>query len=176
MQRTSKDVAEFLASLEGTQGDDMRRLDDLISERMPGQPRFLYEGVFWSGSEQQIVGYGVMDYENRSGVMVEWFLVGFAVQKDHISIYVNAVEDGQYLLGQYEGKLGKPSWAAPVSPSRPSPTSISTISSRWSPGRLSSALLDHAGVLVHHGQDLGHVEVGVGVGGHQAEDPRLGAG
>jgi len=107
MQRTSKDVAEFLGSLDGTQGDDMRQLDDLISGRMPGQPRFLYEGVFWSGSEQQIVGYGVMDYENRSGLMVEWFLVGFAAQKDHISIYVNAVEDGQYLLGKYEGKLGK---------------------------------------------------------------------
>ena len=107
MQRTTKDVGEFLASMEGTQGDDMRRLDDLISGRMPGQPRFLYEGVFWSGSEQQIVGYGVMDYQNRSGVMVEWFLVGFAAQKDHISIYLNAVEDGDYLLRQYEGKLGK---------------------------------------------------------------------
>jgi hypothetical protein len=107
MQRTSKDVAEFLASLEGTQGDDMRRLDDLISEQMPGQSRFLYEGVFWSGSDQQIVGYGVLDYENRSREPVEWFLVGFAAQKDHISIYVNAVEDGQYLLRQYEGRLGK---------------------------------------------------------------------
>lgn len=107
MQRTTKDVGEFLASMEGTQGDDMRRLDDLISERMPGETRFLYEGVFWSGSEQQIVGYGVMDYQNRSGAMVEWFLVGFAAQKDHISIYVNAVEDGDYLLRQYESKLGQ---------------------------------------------------------------------
>ena len=107
MQRTDKDVDGFLAGLTGAQGDDLRALDRAISERMPGQPRFLYEGVFWSGSEQQIIGYGVMDYENRSGTAVEWFVVGLAAQKSHLSIYVNAVADGDYLLRQYDGRLGK---------------------------------------------------------------------
>jgi DNA-binding transcriptional ArsR family regulator len=32
------------------------------------------------------------------------------------------------------------------------------------------------GVAVDHGEDLGHVQLGIGVGGHQAEDARLGAG
>jgi hypothetical protein len=107
MQRTTKDVDEFLAGLTGAQGDDMRALDTAISERMAAHPRFLYEGVFWSGSEQQIVGYGLLDSVDRAGQAVEWFVVGFAAQKDHISIYVNAVEDGEYLLRQYDGKLGK---------------------------------------------------------------------
>ena len=74
---------------------------------MPNAGRFLYEGTFWGGSDQQIVGYGVIDSRNRSGDDVEWFMVGLALQKDHISVYVNAVEDGQYLLRRYEGKLGK---------------------------------------------------------------------
>lgn len=48
-----------------------------------------------------------MDYQNRSGDDVEWFVVGLATQKDYISMYVNAVHEGAYLLSQYEGKLGK---------------------------------------------------------------------
>lgn len=85
----------------------MRQLDRSITEKMPGAGRYLYEGKFWGGSEQQIVGYGVMDYTNRSGDAVEWFTVGLALQKNYISIYVNAVENDVYLLGQYKGKLGK---------------------------------------------------------------------
>lgn len=107
MRRTDTNVTGFLTGLEGNRGDDMRALDAAISERMPDAERHLYEGTFWGGSDQQIVGYGVMDYTNRSGEEVEWFLVGLAEQKNHISMYVNAVEDGQYMLRQYEGKLGK---------------------------------------------------------------------
>ena len=107
MRRTDTDVAGFLTSLEGKQGEDMRYLDSFISERMTGHERHLYEGTFWGGSDQEIIGYGVMDYTNRSGEDVEWFMVGLAEQKNHISLYVNAVEDGQYMLRQYEGKLGK---------------------------------------------------------------------
>lgn len=107
MERTSKDVEEFLAGLNGKQGEDIRSLDEAISSRLPGAERHLYEGKFWGGSDQQIVGYGVMDYTNRSGEEIEWFLLGLAAQKNYISMYVNAVDDGQYLLRQYEGRLGK---------------------------------------------------------------------
>ena len=107
MRRTDTDVAEFLESVEGKQGEDMRYLDSVISERMTGDERHLYEGIFWGGSDQRIVGYGMLDYTNRSGEDVEWFLVGLAAQKNHLSIFVNAVSDGAYLLREYEGRLGK---------------------------------------------------------------------
>ena len=107
MERTQKDVDGFLASIEGDRGDDMRTLDVAVVERMSGGERHLYEGKFWGGSDQQIVGYGSMDYENRSGETVEWFVVGLAAQKSYISMYVNAVKDGRYLLMDYESRLGK---------------------------------------------------------------------
>lgn len=107
MERTSKDVNEHLESIPGQRGEEMRQLDRAITEKMPGAGRYLYEGKFWGGSKQQIVGYGMMDYTNRSGDAVEWFTVGLAAQKNYISIYVNAVENDAYLLGQYKGKLGK---------------------------------------------------------------------
>lgn len=107
MERTTKSVDEHLASIEGDRGEDIRRLDEIIREQMPDVGRHLYEGTFWGGSDQQIVGYGILDYRNKSGSDVEWFLVGLAEQKNYISMYVNAVEDGKYLLDQYEGRLGK---------------------------------------------------------------------
>ncbi|HEU4319023.1 MAG TPA: hypothetical protein VFS66_02975 [Acidimicrobiia bacterium] len=107
MKRTDTDVDGFLAGLHGKRGDDMRLLDAAIQERMPNAERHLYEGTFWGGSDQQIVGYGVLDYENKSGENVEWFLLGIAEQKNYLSMYVNAVDEGEYLLRQYEKKLGK---------------------------------------------------------------------
>lgn len=107
MERTTRDVAAFLAQLAGERGNDIRRLDAAITERMPNHERHLYEGKFWGGSDQQIVGYGIMDYTNKSGEDVEWFIVGLAEQKNYISMYVNAVEDGKYLLREYEKDLGK---------------------------------------------------------------------
>lgn len=107
MKRTDTDVEIFLADLPGKQGDDIRLLDASIVERMPGHQRHLYEGRFWGGSEQQIIGYGVLDHTDSSGEEVEWFIVGLAAQKSYISMYVNAVADGTYLLRQYDDKLGK---------------------------------------------------------------------
>jgi hypothetical protein len=107
MERTDRNVDDFLAGLGGERGEAMRQLDAMITERMPGAARHLYEGTMWGGSEQQIVGYGLLDYTNRSGTSVRWFSVGLAAQKNYMSMYVNAIEEGRYLLDAYKGRLGK---------------------------------------------------------------------
>ena len=61
----------------------------------------------WGGTEQRIVGYGSYRYVNASGADVDWFVVGLAMQKSHLSLYVNAVEDGAYLVKRYADRLGK---------------------------------------------------------------------
>ena len=85
----------------------METLDRAITERMPGQTRVLYEGKLWGGSDQNIIGYGKFRYTNSSGKTVEWFMVGLAAQKSHISIYINAVDDDGYLVPRYKDRLGK---------------------------------------------------------------------
>lgn len=107
MQRTDQDIDAFLAGLDGDKADEIRALDGMIRERMPGHDRHLYTGKMWGGTDQEIIGYGVLDYQNKSGDQVEWFIVGLAEQKGHISIYVNAVVDDRYLLRDYEDRLGK---------------------------------------------------------------------
>ena len=58
MERTDTDPDQFIDSLPPETGDDMRRLDRVISEVMADETRTLWEGVFWGGSDQTIIGYG----------------------------------------------------------------------------------------------------------------------
>jgi hypothetical protein len=81
MQRTDSDVDDFLASLEGDNAATMWALDAIIAPVFEGCERMLWQGVFWGGSEQQIIGYGGIVQARPKGDDVEWFLVGLAEQK-----------------------------------------------------------------------------------------------
>jgi hypothetical protein len=74
---------------------------------MAGLERSLWEGVFWGGSQQAIIGYGSYRYKGRSGAEGEWFIVGLASQKNHLSLYVNAADGGQSLPKVYAPRIGK---------------------------------------------------------------------
>lgn len=107
VERTSRSPEEFLAGLPEQARPEMVRLDGLIQQAMPGRSRVLWEGVFWGGTWQQIIGYGDLRQPRPRGQAVEWFVVGLAQQKLHMSVYVNAAEEGRYLLAAYAGRLGR---------------------------------------------------------------------
>jgi hypothetical protein len=107
MERTDSDVDGFLAGVEGPRGDDLRGLDRIISEELTGLERVLWEGTMWGGTEQRIVGYGAITQPRPRAASVEWFLVGLAAQQQHLSVYVNAAEDGEYLVKRRAADLGK---------------------------------------------------------------------
>jgi hypothetical protein len=107
MQRTDTDPDAFIASLPDGAREDVAVLDAEISRIMAGHERVLWEGPMWGGTEQRIIGYGAQRYVNRSGKQVDWFLIGVAKQKDHLSLYVNAAGEGGYLGQRFAGRLGK---------------------------------------------------------------------
>lgn len=107
MKRSATPVDEHIASLEGEVGRQIAVLDEMITAVFAGEPRLLWEGRFWGGTEQAIIGYGDHRYETPKGGTTEWFKVGLAAQKNHISLYVNAVEDGDYIPHLYGDRLGK---------------------------------------------------------------------
>lgn len=107
MDVTDRNVDDFLSALPVEVRDDMLALDAVISAAMTGLPRELYVGKFWGGSNQEIIGYGRLSYSRADGKDVEWFMVGLAVQKNYLSLYVSAVEDGKYLSERYGKDLGK---------------------------------------------------------------------
>lgn len=107
MQVTNRSVEDYLKSVDETYRDDLRTLHKAISEHMPAVAPKLWEGVFWGGSEQSIIGYGDLEFTRSDKKKVEWFSVGLTCQKNYISIYIIASEDGQYVVKKYADKLGK---------------------------------------------------------------------
>ena len=106
MQRSSTPPDAFIASLPDGVRADVAALDTELSRIFDGRERVLWEGPMWGGTHQRIVGYGALVQRQRTGD-VEWFVVGLASQKNHLSLYVNAAEDGQYLARRYAARLGK---------------------------------------------------------------------
>ena len=74
MERTDRDPDELISSLPDGVREDMAELDAEITEIMAGQERVLWEGVFWGGSEQQIIGYGAQVYVDSSHKEIDWFV------------------------------------------------------------------------------------------------------
>jgi hypothetical protein len=104
---TTTTPEEHIASLPDDVRDDIATLDAAIAAGMPGEERVVWEGKFWGGTDQRIIGYGSYHYKGRSGAEGEWFVMGLAAQKNYLSLYVNAAEDGTYLSEVYGTRLGK---------------------------------------------------------------------
>jgi hypothetical protein len=107
MEKTTTDPTSFIQSLPTDVRPDIEALDALISEVMNGYPRVMWEGKFWGGTEQKIIGYGDLTYSRPGKETVHWFIVGLASQKDHLSIYVSAADEDGYLVKKYQHRLGK---------------------------------------------------------------------
>ena len=107
MEKTRRNPTVYLESLPDGPRDVMKRLDHVIAGVMKGRSRALWEGVFWGGTNQTIIGYGDVGTVQSRGKTVAWFMVGVALQKKYFSIYINAVEHGQYVAETYRSTLGK---------------------------------------------------------------------
>ncbi|WP_084040203.1 DUF1801 domain-containing protein [Demequina sp. NBRC 110053] len=104
MRPTDEPVDELLRSddFDGT----LAAIDRTITDALPGISRTLWRGVFWGGTEQAIIGYGRIEQPRPRGASVEWFLLGLARQKRHVSLYVNAADGREYLTKSYAPRLG----------------------------------------------------------------------
>ena len=107
MERVETSPDEYIANQEPDIRKVLEELHTLIKTALPDQDYCMWEGVFWGGSEQQIIGYGNFSYQRSDKKQVEWFLVGLARQKNYFSVYVNAVEGKRYLAEIYDSRLGK---------------------------------------------------------------------
>jgi len=86
----------------GDREGELRRVDALVQAAAPGIDRQLVP--VGSG---QMLGYGLMPYKPRSAKeTVMWPLISLAAQKRHLSLYVSAVVDGEYLAESRAGQLG----------------------------------------------------------------------
>lgn len=105
MEPVTDDVDDYLRA--AGRAAEMTVLDGWITAELPGLSRVLWRGRMWGGTDQTIIGYGKLRQKRSRGADVDWFLIGLAEQAEHLSVYVNAVEDGKYLLQQRAERLGR---------------------------------------------------------------------
>jgi len=97
------DAIEAWFDSAGPRGEDLRRVDDLIMAAAPGIDRQLVPMA-----STAMLGYGLMPYRPRSATTTTmWPLIALAAQKRHLSLYVCAVVDGEYIAEQRAERLGK---------------------------------------------------------------------
>lgn len=107
MKKTTLSYENYINSLSEKDRIVVTKINELILTSFPIESRKIWEGKFWGGSDQTIIGYGDIYYQNKSKNDVQWFTVGMAIQKNYYSLYINTVDEGDYLVKRYANTLGK---------------------------------------------------------------------
>lgn len=89
---------EYFDSLPLDRKEILLFLDKLIKNTAPSlKPNFLYN----------MPGYGSFKYLNYKKETIDWPTISLASQKNYISLYICALEKGEYIAEKYKGSLGK---------------------------------------------------------------------
>lgn len=95
---SAKTADEYLAGLPEDRRPIVEKVHQTIRKAVPKlEPRIV------SG----MIGYGNYHYKSKSGREGDWSLVLLANQKNYISLYICAAEDGKYLAEKNKDRLGK---------------------------------------------------------------------
>jgi len=87
---------------------DLEALDKVIRRTAPRLTRWFYPGVKKgeAGMRFKMIGYGVTEYRAKAGT--KWPIIGVALQKNYISVYITARKsDASLITEDYRGKLGE---------------------------------------------------------------------
>ena len=88
---------------------DLKQFHELIRKAGPGLTRYFHQGTpaGTAGMRMKMIGYGKFRYTVKSGQTVEWPVVGIALQKNYISVYVAVQKNRRPIMQDYAGKLGE---------------------------------------------------------------------
>lgn len=89
---------------------ELRTVDGIIRHGAPGLQRWFVAGTPAGkpGMSMSMIGYGRFTYQVRSSDQpINWPILGLALQKNHLSLYISARRDGSSIVSGYAGRLGK---------------------------------------------------------------------
>src|SRR3989344_4561834 len=90
----AKSVSEYFNVLSENRREPMEFLHKFIKETAHSlKPTFAYN----------MPGYGSFKYKNYKKEIIDWPIIALASQKNYISIYVCAVDKGEYIAEKYKG-------------------------------------------------------------------------
>ena len=91
------------------QKPDLVEFHELMAKAAPALERHFHTGTpaGEAGMRMKMIGYGRFRYAIKSGKTTEWPVIGVALQKNYISVYVSVIKAGAPLVPAYKGKLGE---------------------------------------------------------------------
>ncbi|CAN5798563.1 hypothetical protein BH20VER1_BH20VER1_28590 [soil metagenome] len=90
--------AQYIRSLPAERRPAIEKLDKLIRKNAPKLEPHLCKGM---------LAYGRYHYKYASGREGDWCIIALAAQKNYISLYICATDEGEYLPEKYQARLGK---------------------------------------------------------------------
>ena len=88
---------------------DLLKLHALLAKAAPALKRHFHAGTpkGHAGMRMKMIGYGKFHYMARSVETVAWPVIGVALQKNYISVYLAVAKNGVPILRDYAGRLGE---------------------------------------------------------------------
>ncbi len=87
-------------------GRDLKGIDKFIRIIVPGlEPWFYNVGPKEPGMTFKMLGYGKFTYHPNPGATVDWPVIGIALQKNYISMYLSITKNNKPLVGFYVDRL-----------------------------------------------------------------------
>ena len=88
---------------------DLVKFHELMRKAAPHLKRYFHKGTPAGepGMRMKMIGYGKFRYANKSGKSTEWPVIGVALQKNYISVYIAVTKADAPVLKGYAGKLGE---------------------------------------------------------------------
>lgn len=94
----AKNTEEYMAMLTDERRNILETVMKLITDTAPElKPHFAYN----------MPGFGAFNYTNYKKEQLDWPVISIASQKNYVSIYVCAVDGGEYIAEKYAKELGK---------------------------------------------------------------------
>lgn len=97
---TAKSPREYIEMIDNSRKSDFKRLFDMICDILPNEKPYMVYSM---------IGWKKFHYKYASGREGDWPAIALASQKNYISVYVCAAENGQYIAEKYKSEFPKAS-------------------------------------------------------------------
>jgi hypothetical protein len=108
MYRVDADSLQAYLDFDPERKADLLKLDALIGKAAPALTRHFHAGTpaGEAGMRMKMIGYGKFRFAIKSAQTVIWPVVGVALQKNYISVYLSITKDGAPIVDAFVGALG----------------------------------------------------------------------
>jgi hypothetical protein len=107
--RVAADSLEAYLAFDPARTADIEQLHAVMRKAAPSLKRHFHAGTpaGAAGMRMNMIGYGQFRYAIKSGKTAVWPVIGVALQKNYISVYVAVTRGGKPLVSCYAGRLGE---------------------------------------------------------------------